>query len=171
MKVKIFLLVFSIAGFLIFFPSCKKSNDAGPSTNSISATLTAPSGTTSFKSTSNIFGNFYTVSQMYYLQGAQVVDGDSLTLEILFYDTLAINKPYLITQSPIGDVHVNYIKWATNLVYVPDFFSPVGTLTVTSMNQTTHAVAGTFSGKFFSSDTDSIVISNGEFNIITPAVQ
>jgi hypothetical protein len=80
MKVKIFLLVFSIAGFLIIFPSCKKSNDQGTSTNSITATLTAPSGTTSFKSTANIFGNFYNVSQMYYLQGAQVVAGDSLIL-------------------------------------------------------------------------------------------
>lgn len=73
--------------------------------------------------------------------------------------------PYPITAAVAGDVNVTYINWKTNAMYVPDFTSPVGTLTVTSMNQTNHTIAGTFSGKFFASSSDSVVISNGKFNI------
>jgi hypothetical protein len=156
--------VLSLATFLLLFSSCKKSNDAGAPANTISATLTAPTSTTTFQSAST-FGFYYGVSKSYWLEAAQVVGGDSLLFDINFYDTVVVNKPYLITDAASGYVNVTFIKWKSHSIYAPDYVSPVGTLTVTSMNQTNHTVAGTFSGKFFATSTDSLMISNGKFNI------
>jgi len=156
--------LFALAIFLSTFASCKKSNDSGAPANTVSATLTAPTGVTTFTSAST-FGYHYKASGEYWLEAAQVAKGDSLLFDFTFYDTVVVNKPYLITEAAAGDVTVTLIKWNSHAIYAPDYFSPVGTLTVTSMNQTNHTIAGTFSGKFFASASDSVVISNGKFNI------
>ena len=158
------VVIFTLGIFLSAFAACKKSNDSGAPANTITATLTTPAGVTTYKSSST-FGFHYETSGQYWLEGQQVAGGDSLIFDFTFYDTLVVNKPYLITDAASGNVTATYIKWNSHAIYAPDYFSPIGTLTVTSMDKTNHTIAGTFSGKFFASSSDSVVISNGKFNI------
>lgn len=99
---------------------------------------------------------------------------DTNLFVVVFPANITLNQPtdlnpnlnngvaYSMEASPGSST---YIAYGTNPAY-----GGSGTLTVTELNQTTHEVAGTFSGTLGSSTGTTISVSNGKFHCILTSV-
>jgi len=141
---------------LAVFAACKKNN-GGASINSASAII----GSAAFQSTQTV-GVDNRSNHSFELNATQLKTGDTSAIDLFFPDTVKLNKAYTLDNDLF---YVGYVTSKGQKFYFPDYFSPIGTLTVTSIDKSAHIVAGTFSGHFLASSTDSVVITNGKFNI------
>ena len=164
MKKSLLSLTMLVLGTAIFV-ACKKSNDtpSAPS-NTIEATV----GTTGFVS-SHTLSVLFDVSTNFDLLGSEIVSGDSVGFELQFPDTLVVNKIYPATAGGLvgTNISIDYYNFHTFAIYAPDDNNPVASISITAFDSTKHTIAGTFSGHFINTSlsTDSVVITNGKFNV------
>jgi len=137
--------------FMIIAISCKKDNNS--STSGISATIGGKAWQSKFAAGLHTGGN--TIISGYMFSG-----GDSTAVDLQITDSAAahIGSPdeYGIVAYAIGD---RYYSGAS-------FDGGHNITTVTTFDQTSHKIAGTFSGVLYDeADQDSIKVDNGHFNV------
>lgn len=161
MKNKTLLFSFLASVLLIILvgnSSCKKSNDS----NSVGSTSATISGT-AFQSTISA-GADITAENAFDLVTAQVKGTDSISMELIFPDTVVVNKAYSLGGSSTA-ASLEYIDWKTQNWFSTGWDAPSGTLTITSLNKNSHNVQGNFSAIIWAAGGDSLIVKNGQFNI------
>jgi hypothetical protein len=144
------LLVISSA-FLLAVTGCKKSNNNGSGSGTMSASIGGTAWANNYPLVS-----FYASSGgigLFDIVGLQFKGGDSTSLDLEFSSPITLNLP------------VNSdTKTQLNYGVLPGLGSAV--LTITAYDSTGHTIAGTFSGVLYnlSTFTDSLVVTNGKFN-------
>ena len=149
------LRLLSVAVFaLIAAPACKKDKDSGDS-GKFSATI---NGTAWQPSKADAFyeNDFITIG------GRQVQLNDSLALSLDIPDTAHVNIPISFDNGKL-----TYTKSKSGAIYISWGNSSHGATILSSWDKTNKKVTGKFSGVVYSifSASDSIVITNGQFNI------
>jgi hypothetical protein len=142
---------------LIVNSSCKKSNNSN-STGTTSATVSGTAYQSSISSGVDI-----TSGNTFDLITAQTKGGDSLIMEFTFPDTVAVNKAYPLGGSQTA-ASLSYTDWKTQDWFSTGWNAPSGTLTITSLNKSSHNVQGNFSAIVWKAGGDSLIIKNGQFN-------
>jgi hypothetical protein len=154
-----FLLLSVMAGST----GCKKSN--GTASNSTTATIQTSATASGTAFSSNSAGGFYyTATKSFDLASAQIKSGDSLIMELTFPDTLALNKSYPLGGSQEGP-NLEYTDWKTQDWFATSWSEASGTMTITSLDKNSHNVQGNFNAILWKAGGDSIIVSNGKFNI------
>lgn len=155
MKKTKFRLLALAAFALITASACKKDNDSPGDSGKFSATINGTAFQPSLAGALDAY-DYITIS------GFQVVSNDSLILSLDIPDTAHVNVPISFedgslsyTRSKSGDT---YYSWGNG---------SHGSTTLTSWDKTNKKVAGTFSGVVYEAygGNDSIVVTNGQFNI------
>ena len=145
------LIAFS---FAFVTTSCKKSNStpdsgSGPFFATMSGTVYQPSKVAAFDQQSYVN-----------IEGLQVKSGDSISLQLSFHDTEAVTA--------VVDFNHATIKYfdTKKLIRFETTYPAHGTITFSSWDKTNRKIAGEFSGVLYggSTGTDSVVITNGQFN-------
>jgi hypothetical protein len=154
------LLVISSA-FLLAVTGCKKSNNNGSGSGTMSASIGGTAWANNYPLVS-----FYASSGgigLFDIVGLQFKGGDSTSLDLEFSSPITLNLP---VNSDTSAFLAAYTDTKTQLNYgvLPGLGSAV--LTITAYDSTGHTIAGTFSGVLYnlSTFTDSLVVTNGKFN-------
>jgi hypothetical protein len=153
------LLTFSSLSVLIlFFSSCSKSNN-----NSTGAAVTATLGGTAFTPATSLA--YYSQSiQTYVVAGYTVKSNDTTALVVSIPTPVTVNTAMTTVNT---NVSVQYfLNGSSGKAYIAGGGAPAGlaSLTVTSLDTTGHKIVGTFTGTLYASLTDSILVTNGQFN-------
>jgi len=136
--------------------ACKKNSSNAP--NSFSATI----NNNSFQA-SGVIGVDITSIYTFDILATQHSGSDSTVIELSFPDTLTVNKTYDIGGSNSGGAFGTY--YDGGLWYLTAYRSGVsGSITLTSLDKSSHFVAGNFTGVAKSTAGDSIVLNNGKFS-------
>jgi hypothetical protein len=165
MKRKSFRLCafFALAITAAFFASsCKKSNSSSSSSGAMSITL---SGTTW---QSSYFASYYSQdSDVFILTGISTKTADTSIFQINFPGGMKVNTPFSTdtTQSYIG-----YYDDRSTFSWGAGFNTGSAIIKITSLDTVNHKIAGTVTGTMFTefpgaSATDSVVMTNGQFNV------
>jgi hypothetical protein len=149
------LRLLSVAVFaFVAAPACKKDKDSGDS-GKFSATI---NGTAWQPSKAGAFyeNNFVTID------GLQVQLNDSLALSLDIPDTAHVNIPISFAEGKL-----TYTKSKSSSIYISWGNSSHGFTILSNWDKTNKKVAGKLSGVVYSifNPGDSIVITNGQFNI------
>jgi hypothetical protein len=167
LKKNSFLTIAVVCSILLaaIITSCKKTNSDSAS-GSLSASLNGaafqPVSVQGIQSKSLS----YTV-----LTGLQVQSSDSMFLSVSIPDTMHLNQP--INLAGFTTASVIYQNTKGTKRYVAGSGYGHGSITLTSWDSTGHKIAGTFTAFLanYNIGTDSVVVSNGQFNssyTITP---
>jgi hypothetical protein len=145
----------SLAAFaLIIASACKKDSDNGDSgkfSASINGTAFQPS----------LAGALYAYDYIT-ITGFQAVSNDSLVLSLDIPDTAHVNVPI-----SFEDGRLSYTKSKSGDTYYSWGNGSHGSTILSSWDKTNKKIAGTFSGVVYPQygGNDSIVVTNGQFNI------
>jgi hypothetical protein len=156
------VLALSMSAGCLLISSCKKS---GGSSAAASNTVSVSIGKTSYNAVTSVT-SAADANSKFTLVYTQILSGDTIWLTMEFPDTLTLNKPYTADG---GTIYLNFIDANKNgtSMYEPALYQNSGTLTLTSLNTTTHVVTGTFTGTEIYNDSnssDSLLVSSGKFN-------
>jgi len=143
----------SIAAFalLVAVASCKKDNNSGPNSQ-LSATV---SGTVFNPSVVHALSE----PDFIVVFGTQAKSGDSLFLELAIPDTARVNMPVSFENTDVA-----YFNFKGTFYYASWLPPSHGTITLNTYDKSNKEIAGSFSGVLYGNGTDSMVITNGQFN-------
>ena len=138
-------------------PACKKnkdSSDSGKFSATINGTAWQPSK-----------ANAIHVNDFITIDGLQVQSNDTLALSLDIPDTANVNMPV-----SFEDGRLTYTKSKSGAIYISWGNASHGSTTISGWDKANKKVSGKFSGVVYSifGGTDSIVITNGQFNINYP---
>ena len=157
MKSVLYLFACSLACVVIV--SCSKSN-SGSSTATFSATVNGKTFNPAV-----VGGEDVTSGGFFYIAGNQFATTDTVILSLILADTPVLNTPL-----PFDGVNtiMAYQDFKTGVVYSNEGIPGPGAITVTYHNTQGAQLTGTFYGTLYNqtSASDSIVITNGKFNVL-----
>jgi hypothetical protein len=151
-----FFVGVSCALGFVLWSSCSKGSNNQSSVGSMSATV----GSTSFKP-QNITVGYDVTRRMIEILGYSITAGDTTQLTILVPDTAALNTPFPFTSG-------SSLSWYDSKVdfYSGDEIFGHGSVTLNTLDTLTQMVSGTFNGTLEGTTGDTIVVSNGAFNVV-----
>ena len=151
------LVLVAITISTILSASCKK-NHSNPPNPYKSDTISAMVNGSAFVVTSAAaIGSHDTAFHQWNITGFKAIDSASITLYI--YDTIEVNKPVITKNSAV------IYNSASEVGYSSNVGTHNTTITVTSLDTTNHKIEGVFSGNLFSLNGDSVVVTNGKFDV------
>ncbi len=147
--------VSSALGFVLW-SSCSKSSNNQSFIGSMSATV----GSTSFKP-QNVTGAYDVTQRMIEVLGYAITAGDTTQLTILVPDTVALNTPFPFTSG-------SSLSWYDSKTdfYSGDEINGHGSVTIHTLDTLTQTISGTFNGTLEGTTGDTIVVTNGAFNVV-----
>jgi hypothetical protein len=148
------LRLLSVAAFIVVAAiACKKDKD--DSNGKFSATI---NGTAFQPSTAGAVDEYDYIT----ISGVQGQSGDSVWLSLDIPDTAHVNTPI-----SFEDGRVEYATTKNSALYYSSGNGSHGSTTISSWDKTNKKITGKFSGVVYPvfNATDSIVITNGQFNI------
>jgi len=163
LQTRIFFPLFIIGSFSLVTATvgCKKSNSSSGSggSNSISATIGGSAWNTTVP-TQTIYSNF---SSVFEIGGGSVKSGDTTTMAVTIGTPFPLHTPI---SSDTAEVDLLYSNLHTQAGYDGGAQAGHCLITVTSWDSVNHKIAGTFTGVMynFTGGTDSLVVTNGNFN-------
>lgn len=142
---------------IIVASSCKKDNNSGSA--GLSATVNGAAWQAQITTAEHPNSDAYV-----YLIGASFKPNDSTGIEIDINDSVKVGQ-----ADNLVDTYLYYYK-STNtsdVVYSSDDPRSHGSITLSAFDKNAHKVAGTFSAVLYNpqSNTDSIKVENGHFNV------
>ena len=149
---------------LAFGVSCKKSGGGYPTEGQMTATLSGSKYTANSVEAVDVQANHLFTVSGYFIAGS-----DSALLSLSFPDTAAIGEAEINTNaSPLQLYYFpqegNGIQYGASMLYA----MYGDTITITSLDASSHKVSGTFSGFLplinGSTSPDTLVITNGQFS-------
>jgi hypothetical protein len=144
------LLSVAAIALLVAVTSCKKDNNSNNS--QLSATIGGAAYNPSF-----VVGS--TEPDYIDVYGVQAKSGDSALLSLSIPDTAHINEPITFDAWDL-----EYYNAKQTYDYASWMYGGGGTLTLSTYDKTNKKIAGKFSAVIYKSYSDSIVVSNGQFN-------
>jgi len=144
------LLSVAAIALLVAVTSCKKDKDSN------SSQLSATIGGAAYNP-SVVVGS--TEPDYIDVYGAQAKSGDSALLFLSIPDTAHVNEPITFDAWDL-----EYYNSKQTYDYASWMYGGGGTLTLSTYDKTNKKIAGKFSAVIYKSYSDSIVISNGQFN-------
>jgi hypothetical protein len=161
-RFSLFLVASTSIFALLTASSCKKSNNS--SSSGVSATISG----TGFNPGTTV-GIYSSSGRTWQITGYSIKSGDTSVIDMglsLLYPggtpQFILNKPFTTdTTSAYVDYYVNGVN---GKYYDASSGNGKATLTVTSMDTTGHKISGTFSGTLYASASDSVIVTNGNFN-------
>lgn len=161
-RFSLFLVASTAIFALLTVSSCKKSSNN--SSSSVSATVSG----TAFSPT--VTQGFYSQSEEAWdLTGFSVKSGDTSAIEVTIFKVYGSSLPQFTVGKPFTtdttSAAVSYFTNGSNgKIYWASNGNGFAKLTVTSLDSTGHKIAGTFSGTLYATGTDSVIVTNGNFN-------
>ena len=142
---------------LLAATSCKKSSGGG---TGLSATVAG----VSWSSTVPVAGIYESGGSQFEFMGLQIKGSDSVTVSLAFASPFTLNQAF---SSDTAFVDLGFGDSRSQAVYDGGVGTGTGKaiVTITSYDQRSKTIAGTFSGVLYNAGTggDSIVVTNGSF--------
>jgi hypothetical protein len=162
-RFSLFLVASTSIFALLTASSCKKSNN-----NSSGSGMSATISGTAFNSAVSQ-GGFSQSANEWFVGGYSVKSNDTSILEVgIFHFFPSENPQFVVGKSFTTDTTSAYVDYFSNGFNGKDYDASNGngfaTFTVTSLDTTGHKIAGTFSGVLYASSSDSVIVTNGNFN-------
>ena len=155
LPVPLLLIVFILAISVVSI-SCGNKDKAPNPTAQFSATI---NGASFLPSYANAFHEYEVIN----IYGIMPKATDSFQLSVSIPDTATVNT----TLTTNDDVYIRYVSVKGYPTYSSAARTGHGTVTLTTVDKTNKKLAGSFSGVLYkhAADVDSLVVTNGQFNI------
>jgi hypothetical protein len=166
MRTKVLLpIVFLLAAGLLIMAGCKKADDSTPGTQSPTSMSANLSGAVSGFQIVAVNASESQSTGTFLISAIHPEQSDSVLLTVAFSDSIVLNTPTPITIQNNDGLFFGDSEGQTTPYYAYDTLGH-GTITVNSWDHIKLTIAGTFSGVLYNPTlSDSIVVSNGVFNV------